>query len=96
MIREIKERTLPGVGDTKAAVRKNFLLHYVWELVDAVSYENPIILEFFDYENEDDLEHKADVLERVYLGEDVSEDELIGILDLYPVGKNGEEPDVKW
>ena len=96
MIESIVEKTLPGFGETEAEIEESFLLHYVWTLVEELMFENPMIAHFFDDESEQDLQHKAEILERIYRKEDVSDEELISILELYPKAEDGMVVNVKW
>ena len=59
----------------------------IFKLIDEIHY--PVILEYFDFESDKDLDKKIEVLKQVKKGKSLSQiDGFWNILELYP--KNGE------
>lgn len=55
----------------------------IFKLIDEIHY--PVLLEYFDFESDKDLDKKIEVLEQLKDGKDVSEiDGFWEILELYP------------
>lgn len=96
MIKEIKDKIRPGITDAEIKRDGIYYSFYVLMLESEIECKQPLFADFFDPEDETNMDHKVDVMERLYRDESVSEEEIFEVLGLGGKAEDGVSELVKW